>query len=252
MKQVKNNIDINYMINFTISKYNIMLKSVTILSSLIILLGCQSNNEHNHDESKEGHEHKHGHANHHMNKTSFEDLVKNFESADRNEWQKPDEVIHFLGDLKNKTIIDIGAGTGYFEFKMNEPSAKIIAADVDDRFIKYLNDRITKEESSNISARKAEYEKPPVSEKEADIVYMVDVYHHIENRKDYFSMVKKGLKPNGEMIIVDFKKGDFEQGPPDDMKIEIQTVINEMKLAGFNLVAQDTTTLKYQYLLKFK
>jgi ubiquinone/menaquinone biosynthesis C-methylase UbiE len=252
MKQVKNNIDINYMINFTISKYNIMLKSVTILSSLIILLGCQSNNEHNHDESKEGHEHKHGHANHHMNKTSFEDLVKNFESADRNEWQKPDEVIHFLGDLKNKTIIDIGAGTGYFEFKMNEPSAKIIAADVDDRFIKYLNDRITKEQSSNISARKAEYEKPPVSEKEADIVYMVDVYHHIENRKDYFSMVKKGLKPNGEMIIVDFKKGDFEQGPPDDMKIEIQTVINEMKLAGFNLVAQDTTTLKYQYLLKFK
>jgi ubiquinone/menaquinone biosynthesis C-methylase UbiE len=229
-----------------------MLKSVTILSSLIILLGCQSNNEHNHDESKEGHEHKHGHANHHMNKTSFEDLVKNFESADRNEWQKPDEVIHFLGDLKNKTIIDIGAGTGYFEFKMDEPSAKIIAADVDDRFIKYLNDRITKEESSNISARKAEYEKPPVSEKEADIVYMVDVYHHIENRKDYFSMVKKGLKPNGEMIIVDFKKGDFEQGPPDDMKIEIQTVINEMKLAGFNLVAQDTTTLKYQYLLKFK
>ena len=240
------------MIKFTISKHNIMLKSVTVLSSLIILLGCQSNNEHNHDESKEGHEHKHGHANHHMNKTSFEDLVKNFESADRNEWQKPDEVIHFLGDLKNKTIIDIGAGTGYFEFKMNEPSAKIIAADVDDRFIKYLNDRITKEQSSNISARKAEYEKPPVSEKEADIVFMVDVYHHIENRKDYFSMVKKGLKPNGEMVIVDFKKGDFEHGPPDDMKIEIQTVINEMKLAGFNLVAQDTTTLKYQYLLKFK
>ena len=252
MKQVKNNIDINYMINFTISKYNIMLKSVTILSSLIILLGCQSNSEHNHHESKEGHEHKHGHANHHMNKTSFEDLVKNFESADRNEWQKPLEVIRFLGDLKNKTIIDIGAGTGYFEFKMDEPSAKIIAADVDDRFIKYLNDRITKEQSSNISARKAVYEKPPVSEKEADIVYMVDVYHHIENRKDYFSMVKKGLKPNGEMIIVDFKKGDFEQGPPDDMKIEIQTVINEMKLAGFNLVAQDTTTLKYQYMLKFK
>lgn len=240
------------MINFAISKHNIMLKSVTILSSLIILLGCQSNNEHNHHESKEGHEHKHGHANHHMNKTSFEDLVKNFESADRNEWQKPDEVIRFLGDLKNKTIIDIGAGTGYFEFKMNEPSAKIIAADVDERFIKFIDERIVSEKKTNISSRKAEYEKPPVSEKEADIVFMVDVYHHIENRKDYFSMVKKGLKSNGEMIIVDFKKGDFEYGPPNDMKIEPQIVINEMKLAGFNLVAQDTTTLKYQYLLKFK
>lgn len=240
------------MINFTISNHNIMLKSVTIASSLIILLGCQSNSEHNHDESKEGHEHKHGHANHHMNKTSFEDLVKNFESADRNEWQKPEEVIRFLGDLKNKTIIDIGAGTGYFEFKMNEPSAKIIAADVDERFIKYIDERIVSEKKMNIASRKAEYEKPPVSEKEADIVFMVDVYHHIEKRKDYFSMVKKGLKSNGEMVIVDFNKGDFEHGPPNDMKIEPQTVINEMKLVGFNLVTQDTTTLKYQYMLKFK
>lgn len=229
-----------------------MLKSITITSSLIILFGCQSNNEHNLHESGKNHEHKHGHANHHMHQTPFEELVKRFESEDRDEWQKPDEVIRFLGDLKNKTIIDIGAGTGYFEFKMNEPSAKIIAADVDDRFIKYINDRITKEKSSNISARKAEYEKPPVSEKEADIVFMVDVYHHIENRKDYFSMLKRGLKLNGEMIIVDFKKGDFEHGPPNEMKIEPQTVIDEMKLAGFNLVAEDTTTLKYQYMLKFK
>lgn len=229
-----------------------MLKSIAVACSLSLLLGCQSSGENTHDGSKEGHEHKHGHANHHMNKSSFEDLVKNFESPERDEWQKPQEVIKFLGDLKNKTVIDIGAGTGYFEFKMNEPSAKIIAADVDDRFIKYINDRITKERSVNISARKAEYEKPPVLEKEADVVFMVDVYHHIDNRKDYFSLVKKGLKPNGEMVIVDFKKGDFEHGPPNEMKIQPQIVIDEMKLAGFNLIAQDTSTLKYQYLLKFK
>jgi ubiquinone/menaquinone biosynthesis C-methylase UbiE len=229
-----------------------MFKSIAIVSSLIILFSCQSNSEHTHDGSKQGHEHGHGHANHHMNKTSFDDLVKSFESPERDEWQKPTEVIKFLGDLKNKTIIDIGAGTGYFEFKINEPSAKIIAADVDDRFIKYINDRIVSEKSNNISARKAEYEKPPVSEKEADIVYMIDVYHHIENRKDYFSLVKNGLKPNGEMIIIDFKKGDFEHGPPNEMKIHQQVVIDEMKLAGFELIVQDTTTLKYQYLLKFK
>lgn len=232
--------------------YNVMLKSITTISSLVFLLSCNSTQEHGHQESEKGQEHQHGHANHHMNKSSFEDLVKNFESPDRNDWQKPLEVIKFLGDLKNKTIVDIGAGTGYFEFKMNEPTAKLIAADVDERFITYLNERILKEKVTNISARKAEYEKPPVSENEADIVFMVDVYHHIENRKDYFSSIKKGLKPNGEMVIVDFKKGDFEQGPPNEMKIHQQIVIDEMKLAGFDLVVQDTVTLKYQYLLKFK
>jgi len=217
-----------------------------------MLSACSSEQEPADTNLKEAESGHHNHANHHMNKTSFEDLVKRFEASDRDEWQKPQDVIKFLGDLRNKTIIDIGAGTGYFEFKINEPSAKLIAADVDDRFIAYINERIAKEKSKNIFSRKAEYEKPPVSENEADIVYMVDVYHHIENRKNYFSMLKKGLKPNGEMIIIDFKKGDFEQGPPNDMKIEAQIVIDEMKQAGFNLVAQDTTTLKYQYLLKFK
>ncbi len=215
--------------------------------TLLAQLSCDSNTS----EGKHHHE-GHNHANHHMNKASFEDLVKNFESPERDEWQKPNEVIRFLGDLKNKTIVDIGAGTGYFEFKINEPSANIIAADADERFIKYLNDRVAKEKVSNISTRKAEYEKPPLKDGEADIVFMVDVYHHIESRKDYFSMVKKGLKSEGEMIIVDFKKGDFEHGPPDEMKIDPQTLINEMKLAGFNLVAEDTTLLKFQYLLKFK
>lgn len=236
------------MTNFTAIKFNPMIKSITAICSLFILLGCNSSDEHTHHESDK----EHGHANHHMHKSSFEDLVKNFEASDRDEWQKPQEVIKFLGDLKNKTIIDIGAGTGYFEFKITEPTAKIIATDADERFIKYINERIVKEKSTNIISRKAEYETPPVNQNEADIIYMIDVYHHIENRKDYFMAVKKGLKPNGEMVIVDFKKGDFEQGPPDEMKMPPQVVINEMKQAGFDLVAQDTVTLKYQYLLKFK
>lgn len=221
------------------------MKQIIIIFSAYILVSCSGNTKHGE------HEH-HNKAEHHMHKTSFDELVKRFEAADRDEWQKPEEVIKFLGDLKNKTIVDIGAGTGYFEFKMNEPSAKIIATDVDERFVKYIDERIVSEKTTNIFSRKAEYEKPPVMEQEADIVFMVDVYHHIENRKDYFSLVKKGLKPNGEFVIVDFKKGDFEQGPPDEMKIQPQVVINEMKQAGFNLVTQDTVTLKYQYLLKFK
>ncbi len=194
---------------------------------------------------------KHQHANHHMNKSSFEDLVTRFESAERDEWQKPDSVIAFLGDLKNKTVIDIGAGTGYFEFRINEPSAKLIAADADERFIEYLNTRIAKEKKGNIITRKAEYEKPPVLDQEADVVFMVDVYHHIENRKEYFSLIKKGLKPNGELVIVDFKKGNFKHGPPDEMKLNAETIISEMKEVGFNLLIQDTTTLNYQYMLKF-
>jgi cyclopropane fatty-acyl-phospholipid synthase-like methyltransferase len=222
-----------------------------ILSAIVIFQFTSCNqSEHGTHDSKE-HKHSHGDANHHMHKTPFEELVKNFESKERDEWQKPELVINFLGDLKNKTIIDIGAGTGYIEFKINEPSVKMIAADVDDRFIDYMNKRIESEKAINITTRKAEYDVPPVSEKEADIVFMIDVYHHIENRVGYFQLVKKGLKDNGSLVIVDFKKGDFEHGPPNEMKLHQNEVIAEMKKAGLNLVVQDTTSLEYQYLLKF-
>jgi SAM-dependent methyltransferase len=223
-----------------------------ILSSIVIFQLYSCTNSENTDHQSHKHEHSHGDANHHMHKTSFEDLVKNFESPDRDTWQKPDLVINFLGDLKNKTIIDIGAGTGYIEFKISEPSVKMIAADVDDRFIDYMSKRIENEKSINITTRKAEYDIPPVSVKEADVIFMVDVYHHIENRIEYFKKVKEGLKENGSLVIVDFKKGDFEHGPPNEMKLHQSVVIKEMNDAGLHVIEQDSTSLRYQYMLKFK
>jgi len=76
-----------------------------------------------------------------MNKRSFENLVQNFENEEREEWQKPEEVIALLGDIEGKTIMDIGAGTGYFAFRMSAKGAKVIAADVDDRFINYVEEK---------------------------------------------------------------------------------------------------------------
>lgn len=226
------------------------LKELSFLAftSLLILNSCEENKPY-HPEKHSG---KHQHANHHMNKTPFEDLVKRFESPDRDEWQKPESVIAFLGDLRNKTVVDIGAGTGYLEFKIKDTTAKLIAADVDERFIKYIDERLASNSVKHISTRKAVYDKPPVQANEADIVFMIDVYHHIENREVYFSEVKKGLKAGGKLIIVDFKKGDFKQGPPDAMKLNASQVIEEMKSAGFKLVEKDSETLPYQYMLKFE
>jgi SAM-dependent methyltransferase len=224
------------------------INKILIVTAIIFLASCEENGPY-HPKKHKG---EHQHANHHMNKIPFEDLVKNFQSSERNEWQKPDEVITFLGDLKNKTVIDIGAGTGYLEFKVKDTSSILIAADVDERFINYMKERIEKNGVKHIITRKAEYDRPPVMPGEADVVFMIDVYHHIENRTPYFYEVKKGLKTGGKLIIVDFKKGDFKQGPPDAMKIESKQVIEEMISAGFKLSEEDSETLPYQYMLKFE
>ena len=84
------------------------------------LTACQ-NNTHHHS------------ANKHMNESEFEELVERFEHRDRNQWQQPDKVLTSLGELNGKTIVDIGAGTGYFAFRLLEKGAKVIAVDIDER-----------------------------------------------------------------------------------------------------------------------
>ncbi|MFN3315536.1 MAG: class I SAM-dependent methyltransferase, partial [Raineya sp.] len=191
------------------------------------------------------HKHHHGEANEHMNKNKFETLVERFENPERKQWQKPDEVIKFLGKLKGKTVVDIGAGTGYFAFRLAPLAKTVIAADVDERFLEYIQKKNEQLQYKNLLTRKAEYNQAPVQENEADLVFSVNVYHHIENRIAYFSELYKKMKKGSELVIVDFKKGDLPHGPPDNMKIGETQVADELGKAGFKKVKVNTQTLPY-------
>ncbi|MDX1902769.1 MAG: methyltransferase domain-containing protein [Thermonemataceae bacterium] len=197
-------------------------------------------------------QHHHGKANTYMNQSDFDKLVQRFENSERDSWQKPEKVLAFMGDMKEKTVVDIGAGTGYFAFRLASVAKNIIAADVDERFSVYIQNKNKEKQFSNISTRKAEYEKPPIQDAEADVVLMVNVYHHIEHRGVYFKELLEKLKSDGELVIIDFKKGDLPQGPPNKMKLSEKQVVKELKKIGFQVDKIDTETLPYQYMIKVK
>ncbi|WP_051295778.1 class I SAM-dependent methyltransferase [Eisenibacter elegans] len=199
------------------------------------------------------HKHHQGEANQYMHQTEFEALVQRFESPERRAWQKPEAVISFLGKLKGKTVMDLGAGTGYFAVLAAKAGAKtVIAADVNQQFLDYIAVRSQQEQLPQIHTRKAAYERAPLTQAEVDLLFMVNVYHHIERRTAYFEEVAKGLRKAGEVVVVDFKRGDLPHGPPDRLKLSPQQVLEELTLAGFELVSLDETTLPYQYMLKVR
>lgn len=205
------------------------------------LWSCNNQEKHgyHHDYSRDNE------SNVHMNETPFEDLVKMFEDSARAEWQKPDEIIDLLGDLDGKKIMDIGAGTGYFAFRMAARGANVIAADVDDRFIEYLDNRAIE----NIETRLVPYDNSNLKPKEVDAVIIVDTYHHIEKRTDYFKTVLKGLKKDGRLMIVDFKKAETPYGPPVNHRISADEVVEELKTAGFISFEIEEDFLPYQYVI---
>src|SRR5579864_911511 len=77
-------------------------------------------------------------ANQYMHQEDFGKLVARFEDPVRAQWQKPEKVIASLGTLDGKTVADIGAGTGYFAFPIAKEAAKVIAIDIDQRFLDYI------------------------------------------------------------------------------------------------------------------
>lgn len=184
-----------------------------------------------------------------MNKRSFEELAINFESSERDSWQKPNEVIELMGDIRGKTIMDIGAGTGYFSFKIAAKGANVIAADVDDRFLNYINDKKTQINDSLVITRKTDYDDPLLDEKEVHHVLIVNTYHHIEDRIEYFKKVVDGLKFGGSLIVVDYKKVKSQHGPPLEHRISSDKVVNELKEVGFKNLVINKAMLENQYII---
>ncbi|MCB0686398.1 MAG: hypothetical protein KDC53_07730 [Saprospiraceae bacterium] len=84
---------------------------------------------------------------------------------------------------------------------------------------------------------------------EADAVLIVNTYAYLQNRVAYFSNLQQVLKPNSEIVIIEFKLKNIPNGPPEEEKVPISTVEAELKSAGFKDIDVDDQTLDYQYIV---
>jgi len=193
----------------------------------------------------------HGAANKHMNERPFHELVAGFEKPNRASWQKPEEVIALFRGLKNRKVLDLGCGTGYFSFRMADSGATVIAADVDSRFLAYVDSvkAARKISDKTLQTRLVQPNDAGLKNREVDMVLIVNTYHHIEDRVAYFRKLKTGLKQNGFVTVVDYFKKELPMGPPVAMKLSADEVIRELKMAGFTQFKTDETTLPYQYIV---
>jgi predicted methyltransferase len=189
----------------------------------------------------------------HTHRHSFGDAEKwahVFDDPERDAWQKPHQVIQALGLRPDAVIADIGAGTGYFavRFANMVPAGKVYAVDVEPDMVRYLAERAKKEKRANLVAVKGAAGDPRLPEK-ADLVVLVDVYHHIEQRERYFRALAASLKPGGRVAVIDFRM-DSPSGPPKSARVAPERVKAELAAAGYAL-SEEHGFLPRQYFLVF-
>jgi len=190
----------------------------------------------------------------HTHRHSFGDAEKwahVFDDPERDAWQKPHEVIQQLSLEPNARIADIGAGTGYFAARLANmvPEGRVYAVDIEPDMVRYLGERARREKLQNLLPVASAPDDPKLPEK-VDLILLVDVYHHIDDRSAYFRKLRAFLRPGGRIAIIDFKL-DSPEGPPRAARVGPEAVVAEMAAAGY-AVAAEHAFLPRQYFLIFR
>jgi len=175
------------------------------------------------------------------------------EDPKRDEYQKPHEVLMALALKPGETIADIGSGSGYFTLRFAAhvgDKGRVFAVDIDPEMVRYLNRRVRDAGLHNVQTILAEPNDPLLPDASVDRFVVVDTWHHIEKPLEYLALMKRMLKPGGQVVMIDFHKKELPFGPPLEMKIAREDLVHQLEANGFQLV-KEHTFLPYQYFLVF-
>jgi ubiquinone/menaquinone biosynthesis C-methylase UbiE len=172
----------------------------------------------------------------------------------RDAYQKPDEVVKALGLRPGEVVADVGAGTGYFAARFARAvgeAGRVYAVDVSPDMVRRLNRRLRDAGLRNVFSVLAEPDDPLLPDASVDRVVIVNTWHHIEAQPRYLGLLKRALRPGGQVVHIDYHARDLPVGPPTGMKIPREVVVRQMEAAGFRLAAEHSF-LPYQYFLVFE
>jgi cyclopropane fatty-acyl-phospholipid synthase-like methyltransferase len=186
-------------------------------------------------------------------KHDFSDVAKHeksFDGAERAAWQKPDHVIALMAIQPGMTVVDLGAGTGFFEPPLARAvgaTGKVLALDVEPNMVEHLRARAAEEKLTQVDARLAAPDDPGLAPGSVDRIVIVNTWHHIDDRGNYSAKLRSALRPAGAIYVVDFDKGSAK-GPPANHKLEPSQVIAELEAGGLE-ARQIDEELSEQYVV---
>lgn len=185
----------------------------------------------------------------------FDDIdwwVKVFEDPARDEWQQPEKVLDWIGAIQDQVVVDIGCASGYFtrRFAKRNGNAWAIGAEIESGFFSPIHRLANQAGLCNVMTQLCKPDGPNLPPASVDLCFFCDTWHHISSRIDYLKNLRRSLRPNGRVVIVDlFKERTIHFGPRPSERLHHDEVVAELKEAGFS-VRLNTDLLPYQYLVE--
>jgi precorrin-6B methylase 2 len=176
------------------------------------------------------------------------------ERVEREEDEQPELVLAALALKGGETVVDFGAGSGYYTFKLARmvgAHGNVLAVDVEPKMLDFIRKRAARENLTNVGLLQSTATDPRLPLNRVDLVLMVDVYHELAFPYEVLSKMHTALKPGGRVVLVEYRKEDPAVMIKQAHKMTEEQVIKELTAAGFTHV-ETVTTLPLQHLVIFK
>lgn len=170
----------------------------------------------------------HSHGKHSKGKESY------LESPERRKEFSPEQLLNMIPLKETDSILDFGAGTGYFSI----PAAKrimgnVYALDIDPSMLEIINEKALKEKLTNIVPVQGSMEALPLPDGSIDMIIASLVLHEIQPLAPLLQRMRNVLKKEGYLICLELEpKGSSEKAP----RITLEGMEREMKEAGFQVI----------------
>ncbi|MBL8294955.1 MAG: class I SAM-dependent methyltransferase [Bryobacterales bacterium] len=180
-------------------------------------------------------------------------VAQSLSAHDREQTQKPRDLVAQLKLSPGMTVTDIGTGVGFMLPYLHEgvgPNGKIIAEDIFPDFLARAKANAASKQLSNVEFIHGTDKDPKLPPASIDVTLVLDVYHHFDYPEQMLAGIRSGLKPDGRLVIVDFYKEGFRD--PKHIRLDEKDVIKEIEANGFELVSTGPFTPNRQYLATFR
>ncbi|HVJ46310.1 MAG TPA: class I SAM-dependent methyltransferase [Luteolibacter sp.] len=175
------------------------------------------------------------------------------ERDEREQEEAPTRAIKALGLAKNAVIADVGAGSGYYAFRISPeiPEGKVVAVDIQPEMLAYLKDRSKQLSITNVEPHLGAIDDLKLAPDSLDAVLMVDAYHEFSHPAEMLASIHRSLKAGGRIYLLEFRAEDPRVPiKPLHKMTEAQAKL-ELEGAGFRFVS-NRRHLPWQHFMVFE
>ena len=130
---------------------------------------------------------------------------------ERESEENPEALLDALGSLKGMAVADIGAGSGYFSFRLAErvgAGGRVLAVDIQDEMLQIIRRRASQRKIGNVDPIRGTIQDPGLSPESVDLALLVDVYHEFSHPWEMIQGIHRALKPGGRLVLVEYRAED--------------------------------------------